>query len=295
MANTKPSSRPKLSRAGCTEWRWEAASKLWHSERCSHFMRVARSCRNLIANAFNSMFCRKLLPSLAEITPPGTTYATNTYARDSPKLLYTMADGTTVIVDSARVVQQGCNIGPLGYSLGFIPLMKRLKDSPPVPGEQMCAFVDRLPFFLHPALAHDISAIAAIIEWLERNLQQAGVTLNSHKSKITIAEGKHAEVLTESQREELDRTGLAVAGEDMRIVGVPVGTEEYQQKIATAEAAQGEGAHLLWDCLNVRCAGQLPDSPPVGLSPAPHIFSALSLQESMRPPHGSWTLLSNGR
>ena len=42
------------------------------------------------ANAFNNVYRRRFLPALAEIVPSVVPYATNLYARETPKLLFAL-------------------------------------------------------------------------------------------------------------------------------------------------------------------------------------------------------------
>ena len=73
---------------------------------------------NYGANAFNSIYRHRFLPALVEIVPSVAPYASNVYAREPPKLLFALDDGGFRVVQSARGVQQGCNLGPLCYSAG---------------------------------------------------------------------------------------------------------------------------------------------------------------------------------
>ena len=63
-------------------------------------------------NAFNSIYRHRFLPALAEIGPSVVTYASNLYAREPPKLLFALDGGRLEMVESARGVQQACNLGP---------------------------------------------------------------------------------------------------------------------------------------------------------------------------------------
>ena len=76
------------------------------------------------ANAFNSIYRHRFLPVLAEIVPSAVSYTLNVYARDPPKLLFALDGGGLEVVESARGVQQGCNLGPLCYSAGSPKILK---------------------------------------------------------------------------------------------------------------------------------------------------------------------------
>ena len=71
------------------------------------------------ANAFNSIHRHRFPPTLAEIVV-SVAYASNLYAREPPKFLFALDGGGLEVVESARGVQQGCNLGPLRSSAGSL-------------------------------------------------------------------------------------------------------------------------------------------------------------------------------
>ena len=76
------------------------------------------------ANALNSLYCYRFLPALAETIPSVVPYASNLYAREPAKLLFALDGGGLEVVESARGVQQGYNLGPLCYSAGSLKTLK---------------------------------------------------------------------------------------------------------------------------------------------------------------------------
>ena len=54
------------------------------------------------ANAFNSIYCHRFLPALAEIVPSVVVYASNLYAQEPLKLLFALDGGGLEMVESAR-------------------------------------------------------------------------------------------------------------------------------------------------------------------------------------------------
>ena len=81
-------------------------------------------------NAFNSIYRHGFLPALAEIVPSVVFYASNSYTREPPKLLFAPDGGRLEVVDSARGVQQGCNLGNLCYSIGSLEILKEFRARP---------------------------------------------------------------------------------------------------------------------------------------------------------------------
>ena len=196
------------------------------------------------ANAFNSIYRHRMPPALAEIIPSATIYATNLYARQPPKLLFAMEGRATEVIPSARGVQQGCNLGPLCYSAGSLKLLREFQTNPPVPGARALAFIDDITVILPPARAHDTSAIAAVTSWLQERLALEGVQLNRSKSQALLAGGVSLDDLTAAQQAEMVATQLTVVGRGMRVVGVPVGTADYQRE-SVETAMREDPAELL--------------------------------------------------
>ena len=105
------------------------------------------------ANAFiNNIYRHRFLPALAEIVPSVVPYASNLYAREPPKSLFALDGGGLEVVESARGVQQGCNLGPLCYSADSLKILKEFRVNPPVPGARAVSFIDDITVILPPEL-----------------------------------------------------------------------------------------------------------------------------------------------
>ena len=105
------------------------------------------------ANAYNSIYRHRFLPALAEIVPSVVPYPSNVYARDPPKLLFALDGRGLEVVESARGVQQGCNLGPLCYSAGSLKILKESRANLPVPGARVVSFIDDITVILPPELS----------------------------------------------------------------------------------------------------------------------------------------------
>ena len=181
------------------------------------------------ANAFNRIYSHRFLPALAEIVLSVVSYGSNMYAREPPKLLFALDAGGLEMVESARGVQQGCNLGPLCYSAGSLKILKQFRSNPPVPGAKTVSLIDDIMAILPPELSLDMAAIGKVTEWLRERLGVEGISLNRRKSQALLADGVGPEQLTEEQRVAMDTTGLPVVRQGMGVVGVPVGTEQSQR------------------------------------------------------------------
>ena len=177
------------------------------------------------ANTLNSIYRHRFLPALAEIVPSVVPYASNLYAREPPKLLFTLDGGDLEVVESTRGVQQECNLGPLCYSAGLLKILKEFRVNPPVRGARAVSFIDDITVILPPELSLDMAAIGKVTAWLQERLGVEGISLNRRKSQALLADGVGPEQLTEEQRVAMDTTGLTVVRQGMRVVGVPVETE----------------------------------------------------------------------
>ena len=113
-----------------------------------------------------------------------------------------------------------------------------------MPGARAVSFIDGITVILPPEVSLDMAAIGKVTEWLQQRLGVEGILLNRRKSQALLADGVGPEQPTEEQRVALDTTGLTVVRQGMRVVGVPVGTEQFQRDLLQ-EAVNGEPAELV--------------------------------------------------
>ena len=151
-------------------------------------------------------------------------YTSNLYEREPPKLLFALDSGGLGVVESARGVQQGCNIGPRCSIAGSLKILTEFSANPPVPGARAVSFTDDITVILPPELSFDMAAIGKVTEWLQERLGVEGISLNRRKPQALLVDGVGPEQLTEEQRVAMETTGLTVVRQGMRVVGVPVGT-----------------------------------------------------------------------
>ena len=197
------------------------------------------------AYAFNSIYRHRSLPALAEIVPSVVLYASNLYAREPPNLMFALDGGCFEVVESTRGVQQGCNLGPLYYSAGSLKIRKEFRANPPVPGAKAVSFIDDITVILPSKLSLDMAAIEKVTEWLQERLGVEGVPLSRRKSHDLLADGVEPEHLTVEQQMTMDNTGLTVVRQGIRAVGVPIGTEQFNQALFFTEVINGEPAELM--------------------------------------------------
>ena len=89
-----------------------------------------------------------------------------------------------------------------------------------------------------------MAAIGKVTKWLQERLGVEGVSLNQRKSQALLADVVGPEQLTGEQRVAMDTTGLTVVRQGMSVVGIPVGTEQFQRDFLQ-EAVNGEPAELV--------------------------------------------------
>ena len=148
------------------------------------------------------------------------------------------------MVESSRGVQQTYNLGPLCYSEGSLKILKELRANPPVPGARTVSLIDDITVVLPPGLSLNMAAIGKIKEWLQERLGVDGISLNRRKSQALLADGVGPEHMTKEQRTAMDNTGLTVVRQGMRVMGVPVGTEQFKRDFL-GEAVNGKPAELV--------------------------------------------------
>ena len=113
-----------------------------------------------------------------------------------------------------------------------------------MPGARAVSFIDDITVILPPKLSLDMAAIGKVTEWLQERLGIEGISLNQRKSQALLADGVELEQLTEEQRVAMDTTGLTVVRQRMKVVVVPVRTEQFQRDFLQ-EAVNGEPAELV--------------------------------------------------
>ena len=123
-------------------------------------------------------------------------YASNLYTRESLKLLFALDERDLKEVESARGLQQGCNLDPLCYSAGSL---KILKGTLPRHG-----------------------SYGRVAEWLLEHLGVERISLNRRELQDLLVGGVGPEHLTEEQRTAKADTGLTVVRQEMGLVGVLV-------------------------------------------------------------------------
>ena len=138
------------------------------------------------ANAFNSIYRHSFLPALAGIVYSAVPYASNLYARESPKVLFVLDGGGLKVVESERGIQQGYNPGPLGYSARSLKMLKEFRANPPVPKARAVSFIDDITVILPLELSLDMAAIGKVAEWLQERLGVEGISSNRRKSQALL-------------------------------------------------------------------------------------------------------------
>ena len=133
------------------------------------------------------------------------------------------------MVESAPGVQQGYNYDPLYYSAGSRKILKEFRANPPVPGARPVLFVDDTTAILSSEFFLDMAAIVKVTELLQERLGVEGILLNGRKSQALLANRVGPEQLTEEQRTAMDGTRLTMVRQEMRVVGVPLGTEHFKR------------------------------------------------------------------
>ena len=94
-----------------------------------------------------------------------------------------------------------------------------------MPGAREVSFIDDITVILPPERSLDMAVIGKVTGWLQEGLG-VGISLNLRKPQALLADGVGPEQLTEEPRVSRGTTGLMVVLQEMRGMGVPVGTEQ---------------------------------------------------------------------
>ena len=103
----------------------------------------------------------------------------------------------------------------------------------------MLSFIGDITVLLPPELSLNMAAIGKVREWLQECLRIEGIALNHKNSQVLLADRVGPE-----HRTAMGDTGLTVVRQGMRVMGVPVGTEQFKRDFLQ-EAVNGESAELV--------------------------------------------------
>ena len=191
------------------------------------------------ANAFNTVDRGQFLREVRHHIPGLAKWAEWCYGRPS-KLFF-----NGVVISSEVGVQQGDPLGPLLFSLALQPVLLQLGN---IPGLDLSfSFLDDL------ALAGEQSAVAAGIAQLSDSVSSLGLRLNMSKCELVPAVpgggGINWGLFDPNMPRKLDGC--------FKLLGAPIGTQEYCQLITAKRAAKVQSS--------LDAIGELPD-PQVALA-----------------------------
>ncbi|CAB1119293.1 unnamed protein product [Ectocarpus sp. CCAP 1310/34] len=89
-----------------------------------------------------------------------------------------------------------------------------------------------------------MQATSTVTNWIQERFSQKGIELSLPKSKVLFPEGLCMSSLTNDEQQQLTKIGLSVAEGGMPVVGIPVGTEEFQRNFVS-KIARGDPAELI--------------------------------------------------
>ena len=123
-------------------------------------------------------------------------------------------------------------------------VLKIIRANPSVPEARAVSFINDITVILPPELSLDMAATGKVTECLQELLGVEGISLNRREPQALLADGVGPEQLTEEQRVSMDIVGITVVRQQMRVVGVSVGTEQFHCDFLQ-EAVHGEPAELV--------------------------------------------------
>ena len=133
------------------------------------------------------------------------------------------------MVGSAWGVKQGFNVCPFCFSAGSLKILEEVRTNPPMPEGRSISFINNITVNLPPMLAIYIAAIVKVDKWLQERLGVESVALSRNKPQDLLADGVGPEHLTEDRCVAMNGAGLTVVRQEMMVVGVPVGTDQFKR------------------------------------------------------------------
>ena len=190
------------------------------------------------SNAFNTGKRTAMLAEATTCVPALTPFVAKCYGEMSPLVFFQMESGERRNIDCSSGVQQGNTMGPALFCMPLLPVLKRTRAEFEPRGVEAFAYLDDTSIRMMEITPDTVE----VVPFLERELSNTGIAINPSK---TVALPPKGHVPTPEHTALLEGIGVSIAERGgVKVVGVPIGTDEYARESAM-EIVQNGGAEQL--------------------------------------------------
>ena len=156
----------------------------------------------------------------------------------SAPVFFQMESGERRKIHCSSGMQQGDTMGPALFCMMLLPVLKRARAEFDSRGVEAFAYLDDIGIGMMEITPDTVEAVP----FLQRELSNIGIAINPSK---TVALPPEGHVPTPEQIALLEGIGVSIAERGgVKVVGVPIGTDEYARESAM-EIVRSGGAEQL--------------------------------------------------
>ena len=233
------------------------------------------------ANAFNTVKRTAMLAEAAICVPALTPFVAKCYGEMSEPVFFQMESGERRKIDCSCGVQQGDAMGPTLFCMPLLPVLKRTRAEFEPIGVEAFAYLDDISIGMMEITPDTVE----VVLFLQRELSNIVIAINPSK---TVALPPKGHVLTPEQIALLEGIGVSIAERGGgKVVGVPIGTDEYARESVMELVRNGGAEQLAWMLL------RMPDKQPANVIATGSMVQRTSYLERVMGPELSLAACKN--
>ena len=158
----------------------------------------------------------------------------------SAPVFFQMESGERRKINCSSGVPQGDAMGPALFCMPLLPVLKRTRAKFELRGVEAFAYLDDISIGMMEMIPDTVE----VVPFLQRELSNIGIAINPSK---TVALPPKGHVPTPEQIAVLEGIGVGIAERGgVKVVGVPIGTDEYARESAMEIVRHGGAEQLAW-------------------------------------------------
>ena len=224
------------------------------------------------SNAFNTVKRTAMLAEAATCVPALTPFVAKCYGEMSAPEFFQMESGERRKIDCSSGVQQGDAMGPALFCMPLLPVLKRTRAEFEPRGVEAFAYLDDIIIGMIEITPDTVE----VVPFLQRELPNIGIAINPSKT-VTLPPKGH--VPTPEQIALLEGISVSIAERGgVKVVGVPIGTDEYVRESAMEVVRNGRAEQL------ARLLSRMPDKQSANLIVTGSMVQRISYLERVMGP-----------